>query len=46
MIHPVMLHVWSKTVTPLTAETALELFQEAVDLQPPDPRTGLYPPPP
>jgi hypothetical protein len=39
MIHPVM-HVWSKTVVPLTAETALELFQEAVDLRPPDPRTG------
>jgi serine/threonine protein kinase len=36
-------HVWSKTVVPLTADTALELFQEAVDLQPPDPRTGLYP---
>jgi hypothetical protein len=33
MIHPVM-HVWSKTVTPLTAETVLELFQEAVDLRP------------
>jgi hypothetical protein len=41
MLHPVM-HVWSKTVTPLTAETLLELFQEAVDLQPPDPRTGIW----
>jgi len=39
MIHPVM-HVWSRTVTPLTAETVLELFQEAVDLRPQDPRTG------
>jgi serine/threonine protein kinase len=29
-------------VTPLTADTALELFQEAVDLQPPNPRTGVY----
>ncbi len=34
MIHPAM-HVWSKTVTALTAETVLELFQEAVDLRPP-----------
>jgi len=33
---------WSKTVTALTAETVLELFQEAVDLRPPDPRTGLW----
>ena len=41
MLHPVM-HVWSKTVTPLTAETLLELFQEAVDLRPPDPRTGIW----
>ena len=29
-----MLHVWSKTVTALTAETLLELFQGAVDLRP------------
>ena len=41
MLHPVM-HVWSKTVTALTAETLLGLFQEAVDLRPPDPRTGLW----
>ena len=41
MLHPVM-HVWSKTVTALTAETLLGLFQEAVDLRPPDPRTGIY----
>jgi hypothetical protein len=33
MLHPV-LHIWSKTVTALTAETLLELFQEAVDLRP------------
>ena len=39
MIHPGM-HLWSKTVTPLTAETLLELFQEAVDLRPSDSRTG------
>ena len=32
----------SKTVTALTAETLLGLFQEAVDLRPPDPRTGLW----
>jgi hypothetical protein len=43
MIHPVRLHDWTKTVVPLTAETALELFREAVDLQTPDPGTGLYP---
>jgi len=43
MIRPVMFHAWTKTVVPLTAEAALQLFQEAVDLQPPDPRTGLYP---
>lgn len=41
MLHPVM-HVWSKTVTALTAETLLGLFQEAVDLRPPDPRAGLW----
>ena len=41
MLHPV-LHVWSKAVTALTAETLLELFQEAVDLRPPDPRTGIW----
>ena len=33
---------WTKTVTLLTAETLLGLFQEAVDLRPPDPRTGLW----
>ena len=41
MLHPV-LHVWSKAVTALTAEKLLELFQEAVDLRPPDPRTGIW----
>ncbi|MBV9024253.1 MAG: protein kinase [Streptomycetaceae bacterium] len=41
MLHPA-LHVWSKTVETLTAETLLELFKEAVDLRPPDPRTGLW----
>ena len=41
MLHPVM-HVWSKTVTPLTVETLLELFQEAVNLGPrtPAPASG------
>jgi hypothetical protein len=34
MIHGGM-QVWNMTVAPLTADTALELFQEAVDLQPP-----------
>ena len=42
MLHSVMLHPWTKTVTPVTAETLLELFQEAVDLRPPDPRTGIW----
>jgi hypothetical protein len=41
MVHPV-LHVSSKAVTALTAETLLELFQEAVDLRPLDPRTGIW----
>ena len=41
MLRPVM-HVWSKTVTTLTAETLLELFQQAVDLRPPYPRTGIW----
>jgi hypothetical protein len=40
MLRPVM-HVWTKAVTTLTAESLLELFQEAVDLGPPDPRTGI-----
>jgi protein kinase-like protein len=43
MIHPVGFHAWTNKVVLLTAESALELFREAVDLQPPDPRTGLYP---
>lgn len=42
MIHPAMFHPWTKTVTLLTAETLLGLFQEAVDLRPPDPRTSSY----
>jgi hypothetical protein len=42
MLHPVMFHPWTKAVTPLTAETLLELFQEAVDLRPPDSRTGTW----
>jgi hypothetical protein len=41
MLRPVR-HVWSKTVTTLTAETLLELFREAVALPPPDPRTGKW----
>jgi len=36
-------HVWSKTVVRLAADAVLELFREAVDLQPPDTSTGLYP---
>jgi hypothetical protein len=42
MIRPAMFHPWTKAVTPLTAETLLKLFQEAVDLQPPDPRTSTW----
>ena len=42
MIQPAMFHPWTKTVTLLTAETLLGLFQEAVDLRPPDPRTSSY----
>jgi len=42
MLHPVNFHPWTKTVTALTAETLLELFQEAVDLRPPDARTGIW----
>jgi hypothetical protein len=41
MLHPVM-HVWTKTVIPLTTDTLLELFQEAVDLPAPDPRALPY----
>lgn len=35
-------HVWSKTVTTLTVETLLELFQEGFDLRSSDPRTGIW----
>ena len=41
MLKPVM-HVWRKTTATLTAEAVLELFQEAVDLRPPDSRTGIW----
>jgi Protein kinase domain len=34
MLRPAMFHPWVKTVTLLTADTLLELFQEAVDLKP------------
>ena len=43
MIRPAMFHPWTRTVTLLTAETLLGLFREAVDLRPPDPRTGIWP---
>jgi serine/threonine protein kinase len=33
MIHTAT-HAWSKTVIPLTSDTALELFREAIDLRP------------
>jgi serine/threonine-protein kinase len=41
MIHSAM-HTWQKSVVPLTTESVLDLFREAVDLRPPDPRTGLW----
>jgi hypothetical protein len=41
MLHPGM-YIWTKTVTMLTAETFLELFQEAVDLRALDPDTGIW----
>jgi hypothetical protein len=40
MVNPAM-HVWQKSVVQLTAETLLDVFREAVDLRPPDPRTGM-----
>jgi hypothetical protein len=42
MVNPAM-HVWQKSVAQLTPEALLELFREAVDLRPPDPRTGIWP---
>lgn len=41
MVHPAM-NVWQKAVVQLTAETLLDLFREAVNLRPPDPRTGIW----
>lgn len=41
MVHTAM-HSWQKTVVPLTALTLLDLFREAIDLRPPDPRTGIW----
>ena len=42
MLHPAT-HVWQKDVEPLTLESLLGLFREAVDLRSPDPRTGIWP---
>jgi hypothetical protein len=42
MIHSAM-HTWQKSVVQLTPETLLDLFKEAVELHPPDPRTGIWP---
>jgi hypothetical protein len=41
MVNPAM-HVWQKAVVQLTAESLLDVFKEAVDLRPPDPRTGIW----
>jgi hypothetical protein len=43
MIRPAGFHAWQKSVEPLTSGSLLGLFREAVDLRPPDPRTGLWP---
>lgn len=42
MVNPA-LHAWQKAVGQLTAGTLLDLFREAIDLRPPDPRTGIWP---
>ena len=42
MIHPAM-HVWSLQVVHANVDVIVGLFREAVDLRPPDPRTGLWP---
>ena len=42
MLHPAM-HVWEMNRTELTTESLLRLFQEAVELRSPDPRTGIWP---
>ncbi len=41
MLRPVM-HVWSKKVTPLATQALPELFREAAELRPSDPRTGIW----
>jgi hypothetical protein len=41
MLQPIM-HVWQKEVERLTPESMLGLFREAIDLRPPDPRTGIW----
>jgi serine/threonine protein kinase len=41
MIHPVR-HVWQMAVERLSTDTLLGLFREAIDLRPPDPRTGIW----
>jgi serine/threonine protein kinase len=40
MLHPAM-HVWNMTMTELTTESLLGLFQEAIELRLPDSRTGV-----
>jgi hypothetical protein len=41
MLQPIM-HVWQKEVERLTPESMFRLFREAIDLRPPDPRTGIW----
>ncbi|MGH3185808.1 MAG: hypothetical protein ACRDPY_15945 [Streptosporangiaceae bacterium] len=43
MLQTAAFHPWRKSVEPLTSESLLGLFREAVDLRPPDSRTGLWP---
>jgi hypothetical protein len=42
MIQPAMFRSWTKTITRLTVETLLGLFQEGFDLRSPDLRTESY----
>lgn len=42
MLRQAAFHPWQKSVEPLTSESLLGLSREAVDLRPPDARTGLW----
>jgi hypothetical protein len=36
------MHVWQKTLTALNSDEVLNLFKDAIELRPPDQRTGLW----